>query len=228
MKKRSSAAPVAASAALAILGVVAFAVGCNTQQRAASDGINNTPPQVSSPIPPEDDTQGSIVPDVPPQRTSDTPMKTAKLMRVVSDENGSRLEQVVTELPQDGKTEPAVAALNLMAQLKSSPLPSGTRARSVEIGGDGVAAVDFNEAFVKNFTGGDEDEALALNAVTATLGQFPGVSSVQFLVEGKKIAQLGGTQDLTEPLRVPQKVSVNEGGASSASSTESGEGAEKP
>ena len=66
----------------------------------------------------------------------------------------------------------------------------------------GVASVDLSKPFVDNFKGGDKVEAAIINSVRATLGQFSNVASVQFLVEGKKISQLGGTIELTDPLPV--------------------------
>ena len=65
-----------------------------------------------------------------------------------------------------------------------------------------LATVDLSKEFKDNFSGGSTAEALAINSVTATLGQFPGVKKVQFLVEGQKIDSLGGGQELTDPLPV--------------------------
>ncbi|MDX1933305.1 MAG: GerMN domain-containing protein [Capsulimonadales bacterium] len=122
--------------------------------------------------------------------------------RVVSGEEGAHLEPI--NLPAGTDRESMTEALNAMATIPDSPLPKGTRALSVTYRGD-LATVDFNRAFSKNFEGGDEKEALMFNAITATVGQVPGVKRVQILVDGRKVP-VGGTQDTTEPLDVPPSV----------------------
>lgn len=129
--------------------------------------------------------------------------RAATIYYVVTNNDGSHLEARTLKLPK-GTVDAPVAALDALAKTRNSPLPPGTRARSVAIN-NGVATADFNAALVKNFPGGDEDEALVINSVTATLGQFDGVKHVQFLVEGRKIDSLGGTQPLDDPLPVPQE-----------------------
>ena len=158
-------------------------------------------PVVTSPSP------NPIFPDpVPTAAAGGVP----STFEVKSGQNGNHL----VKHPTTGATttgtpeEIAVAALNKMAEIKNSPLPPGTKAKSVVFDKDtSTATVDFNEAFVKNFPGGDEAEALALNAVLATLGQFPHVKQVQMLIEGKKVDTLGGNADLTEAMPVPQTIS---------------------
>jgi hypothetical protein len=73
---------------------------------------------------------------------------------------------------------------------------------------DGTATVDFNAALKDGFEnegGGDEKEALILNAILATVGQFPNVKQVQILVNGEKVS-IGGMQDTTQPMPVPPNV----------------------
>ena len=65
-----------------------------------------------------------------------------------------------------------------------------------------MATVDLSGEFKANFKGGDSGEAVVLNALISTLGQFDSVKSVQILVDGKKIDSLGGNQALDEPLPV--------------------------
>jgi spore germination protein GerM len=140
------------------------------------------------------------------------------IYQVATDDNGSHLSKsVLPTVGAPGASRDAIAAgaLDAMARSKRSPLPPGTRTRSVHIDGDGLATVDFNRAFHDNFPGGDEAEALTVNAVLATLGQFTGVARVQFLVEGQKIDSLGGTQSLESPLPVPQ---ANEASSASGAS----------
>jgi spore germination protein GerM len=95
----------------------------------------------------------------------------------------------------------AVLAINKMAEIEDSPLPKGTKARTVRFEG-GLATVDLTKEVME--IAGDRSEALMFNAILATLGQFPDVRQVQFLVEGEK-TQIGGTKDTLEPLNVPSE-----------------------
>ena len=118
---------------------------------------------------------------------------------VAMNEDGSKLVPSTfhtTDPTPEGRAEAAIGA---MATGATPPLPPGTHVRSVRFD-NGTAIVDLNESFRKNFTGGDQMEALALNAITSTLAQFEGVRKVQILVEGQKIDSLGGAQSLREPL----------------------------
>jgi spore germination protein GerM len=118
----------------------------------------------------------------------------------MADENG--LIPVSVVIPIDSKA-PAKDAINHLITADGSPIPDGTELLGIKIDDtSGLATVDFSEEFVRNFKGGDKVEAQIINSVRATLGQFGNVQSVQLLVAGKKIAQLGGTIELSDPLPV--------------------------
>jgi len=117
-----------------------------------------------------------------------------------ADENG--LVPVSVSIPIDSQA-PAKDAIKHLISADGSPMPDGTELLGITIDdGSGLATVDFSEEFVRNFKGGDKVEAQIINSVRATLGQFGNVQNVQVLVAGKKIAQLGGTIELTDPLPV--------------------------
>ena len=96
---------------------------------------------------------------------------------------------------------PAQSALTALLADSTSPLPTGTRLLSVRVS-DGLATADFSRELRDNFTGGDSAETRAVNSILRTLGQYPTVSQVQILVEGKPIDSLGGLLVLTNPLPV--------------------------
>lgn len=96
---------------------------------------------------------------------------------------------------------PAQYALNHLVVSPNSPLPVGTRLRSVTVT-DGLATADFNRALKDNFHGGDTEEAQAVNAILRTLGQFPTVNRVQILVDGRRVDSLGGLIVISDPLPV--------------------------
>lgn len=96
---------------------------------------------------------------------------------------------------------PAQDALVALSAQPGSPLPAGTRLRSINLA-DGLATVDFSREFQTNFAGGDTPGIRTVSAVLRALGQFPTVTRVQFLVEGRPIDTLGGLLSLSDPLPV--------------------------
>ncbi|MDH7484195.1 MAG: GerMN domain-containing protein, partial [Spirochaetales bacterium] len=78
----------------------------------------------------------------------------------------------------DGPTE---------AEIRSgivSLIPSGTKIRSISMRGS-TAVLDFNETFLYNRYGKEGSQA-QLRQIVYTLTEFPSVSAVQFLIEGKQ------------------------------------------
>lgn len=96
---------------------------------------------------------------------------------------------------------PAQDALAALSAQPNSPLPAGTHLRSIKLA-DGLATVDFSRELESNFTGGDTQGIRTVSAVLRTLGQFPTVERVQFLVEGHPVDTLGGMLSLSDPLPV--------------------------
>jgi spore germination protein GerM len=102
--------------------------------------------------------------------------------------------------------DPATAAIQALISGSNSPLPSGTRLLNLTVDhASKIATVDFSKQFQTNFQGGETHEAQSVNSVLETLGQFPDVRQVQFLVEGHKIDSLGGNVELDEPLPTPDQ-----------------------
>jgi len=173
--------------------LITVLIGCNNNTNQGGTVVDNRPPLVPS-TPPQSDSPG----DKP---TTD---HTVSVYAVAEDKEGAlKLEPKQVPLTDDSAKSPAAFALKALIEDPKSPLPRGTALRSVKID-NGTATVDFSKELKDNFRGGDQAEALIINAVLATLGQFKTVKNVQFLVEGKKIDSLGGTQTLDEPLPVPQ------------------------
>lgn len=145
--------------------------------------------------------------EAPPEPTSRTSVGKVTVYREAktkaeqaqADENGLVPETIT--IPIDSRS-PAKDAIEHLIAIDGSPIPAGTRLLGIKIDSAGVATVDFSKEFVSNFKGGDKLEAEIINSVRATLGQFADVKDVQFLVGGAKIAQLGGTLELTDPLPV--------------------------
>lgn len=86
----------------------------------------------------------------------------------------------------------------------TSEIPSGTALRSVTLGG-GVATVDLGVTFAQG--GGSSSMLARVWQVVYTATQFPDISSVQFLIGGRRVAALGGEGLLIgAPMRRPASI----------------------
>jgi germination protein M len=178
-----------AAIGLVILALVAggFAFYIATQHQ---PGVKITTPSVNSTTNPSTNNNTSVQP-APKEATVYT------VDEAHGDENALAPVKVAVADPRS----PARSVLQSLIETSNSPLPTGTRLLSVKIN-DGLATVDFSGEFQKNFHGGDEQEAQAVNSVLMTLGQFHSVDRVQFLVDGTAIDSLGGHFELNDPVDV--------------------------
>jgi hypothetical protein len=205
------------AAILAAIAVLAVAGGLRYFRQTPQNPQNlQTPLTEASPAAEGGDADvPAILPSVPSQQAGDSGSRIDRkqlfILTVATNDKGSFLEKKSLGAGNTGTLSNAGEAervLNAMADAgENSPLPKGTRAKTVVFDRE-LATVDFNDAFQKNFAGGDENEALTLNAVLAAVGQFPGVKQVQILVDGQKIDSLGGNQPLGEPLPIPNNLTL--------------------
>jgi len=81
-----------------------------------------------------------------------------------------------------------------------SPFPPGVVLRDVFASPQGLAYVDLSQELVANHPGGSEFEQLTVYSLSNTLTtNFPAVTRVQILVEGREVETLAGHLDLTIP-----------------------------
>ncbi|NPV52291.1 MAG: GerMN domain-containing protein [Firmicutes bacterium] len=78
-------------------------------------------------------------------------------------------------------------------------LPAETRVLGVSIK-DRTAYVNFSRDIQTRFPGGSRTEELMVYSIVNTLTQFPGITSVQILIEGKKVETIGGHIGIMQPL----------------------------
>lgn len=77
--------------------------------------------------------------------------------------------------------------------------PPGTHAGVTQLGS--IVTVNLRGPITRSFQSGSTDEAGMFKSLTYTLTGLPGVTAVQILVDGKKLAALpGGAFELDEPL----------------------------
>ncbi|MDQ0203505.1 GerMN domain-containing protein [Pectinatus haikarae] len=132
-------------------------------------------------------------------------IKQVKATVYFPDENGQKLiasdRTLNTEV--DDKYLAAVKVL-LQGPKKGegiAVIPKQAKLLAVSVDKNGIASVNFDNALVKNFSGGSTGEIMLVGSVTDTLTNFPEVKAVRFLVDGKPLATLSGHLDLTEPVK---------------------------
>ena len=120
------------------------------------------------------------------------------------DDSGMRLVEVEREVVVDDTTDKYTAAVESLLEEPDEDnltkiFPNNAAIRSVTVE-NGLAIVDLDGKFLKNFVGGSTGEELLVGSVVDTLTNFPEVTRVQFLVDGKEIETLSGHMDLSTPL----------------------------
>ncbi len=78
-------------------------------------------------------------------------------------------------------------------------IPSETVLQDINIR-DGVCIIDFSSELVDSSVGGLQNEELTVYSIVDTLTQFSSVNEVTILVEGQKVASLGGHVMLEETM----------------------------
>ena len=116
----------------------------------------------------------------------------------------------VTFSSEDDKALPLKAMFKLISGPgKEGLTPTvwpGTRLLDLKIE-NGTAAVDFSKD-VLGYGGGSTAENLFVKSVLLTLGQFPEVEQVQFMIEGEKMDLLPEGTDVSSPLKPPNQANM--------------------
>jgi len=77
--------------------------------------------------------------------------------------------------------------------------PAGTKLLDINIKPEGLCIIDLSgEA---NKVSSKEQGTLMIQAVANTLGQFPSIKEVSFLINGEKVNALGGIIDIAQPVQ---------------------------
>jgi Sporulation and spore germination len=148
-------------------------------------------------------TPGSVEPG-PAAGTAEARKIRARLFFVGAD--GERLSPVEQEVPfGEGPSEQArrivEAELSPPPAPYSSPIPAGTRLKTIFLTPKGEAYVDLSPEVRTNHPGGTTNEVLTVYAlVNALTLNLPAITGVQILVDGKEVDTLAGHLDLRRPL----------------------------
>jgi len=140
----------------------------------------------------------------PPPVQADARKIRARLFFVGDD--GERLSAVEQEVPYgEGPAEQAkrivTALLGDPPAPYASPIPAGTKLKTVFLTPKGEAYVDLSAEIRANHPGGTTNELLTVYALVNTLtANLPAITGVQILVDGKEVDTLAGHLDLRRPL----------------------------
>lgn len=77
-------------------------------------------------------------------------------------------------------------------------IPAGTELLDINIKPDGLCILDLSSE-VNEVSSAQQGEMM-VQAIANTMGQFPSVKEVSFLIEGQRVSVLGKTVDITEPV----------------------------
>lgn len=77
--------------------------------------------------------------------------------------------------------------------------PAGTRLLDINLKPDGLCIVDLSSEAVQ--VANRTQEKLMIDAVAKTLGQFPTVQEITFMINGENVDSIGGYIDLSAPIR---------------------------
>lgn len=76
--------------------------------------------------------------------------------------------------------------------------PGDTRLLDINLKTDGMCIVDLSSE--AGLAGSEQQAKLMVYAIANTLGQFPTVSSVSFMIEGEQVDSIAGYLDLSQPI----------------------------
>ena len=199
----------------AMLALLLFTAGCD---KPPEDNPPDNPAQ-TKPVTPEKKPE-PVKPDVtkpisetekPAVKPEDNqPVKketSAQSMNIkvyYPDDSGMKLVEVDREIIIDDSTDKYTAAVETLLDEPvednlTKIFPKNAAIRNVTVK-SGLAIVDFDGSFLKNFVGGSTGEEFLIGSVVDTLTNFPEVKQVKFLVDGQEIETLSGHMDLSAPL----------------------------
>jgi len=151
----------------------------------------------------------------PPPATAAAEARKIRARLFYVDEQGAGLVSVEREvLYGEGTIEQAKRIIE--AQIAAapepfvSPIPAGTKLRTVFFTKSGDMYVDLSAELRQNHPGGTTNELLTVYAiVTALTSNLPAITGVQILIDGKEVDTLAGHLDLRRPLEQDPKWVTN-------------------
>lgn len=188
------------AAAMIIVAVCLLSGGCSQVE---NNKINSWRDLLKIPASSEETAQNTSEPAVVPDGNSGEAVEKISVRLYFIDPKQNKL--AVEERSID-KVEGI--ARQTMAELIKGPssaeyeavFPAGTRLLDINIKPEGLCIVDLSSEADK--IAGQEQGNFMIQAVADTLGQFPSIKEVSFLINGEKVNTLGGTVSIAKPVQV--------------------------
>ena len=80
-----------------------------------------------------------------------------------------------------------------------SVFPEGTRLLDINVKPDGLCIVNLSHEACQ--VTNQQQEEMMVMAIVNTLGQFPTIKEVTFMIDGEPVQEIGGFLDLSQPVK---------------------------
>lgn len=139
--------------------------------------------------------------NVEEKKDTTPPVQMQKVVLYLPNAEASGVTPITFEMEKT-KVSPTAVLTKLIAEESKdeySVFPKGLIVKKVSVN-DGLAYVEFNDAFLKTGAGGSLTERLELASIVNTLTEFKEIKEVMFIVNGEPVNQISGHVDMTNPL----------------------------
>lgn len=125
---------------------------------------------------------------------------TVEVQLYYPDEEGEKVVPVKATVAAKDKYKAVVEALIKGTDTPhlTGIFPKGTKVNRVMVQ-NGLATVDFSPELVERFVGGSTGEEMLVGSLVNTLTEFPEITSVQIVVNGKETETISGHLDISAP-----------------------------
>ncbi|HAA09020.1 MAG: GerMN domain-containing protein [Syntrophomonadaceae bacterium] len=188
--------------AVLVLAICLISGGCgsNSEQPIKSwrDLVNLLPePQQESQEEPLD-----MLPTVEPLPEAEPDQETIEVVLYFGRGDGLSLVEEMRSIPK----EEGIARRTINELMKGpdtpeylSIVPEGTRLLDINLKPDGLCIINLSREACQ-VTSREQEEMMVM-AIANTVGQFPAVKEVTFMIEGEFVQEIGGFIDLSQPVK---------------------------
>lgn len=189
--------------AVLVLAVCLISGGCqpaNEQKDIKSwrDLVNLLPePEKESQEEPLD-----AVPTVEPLPKTELNQETVEVMLYFGGQDGLLLVQESRIIPKEEGI--ARSTVNELIKGPDTPeylsvVPEGTRLLDINVKPEGLCIINLSSEACQ--VTNQQQEEMMIMAIVNTVGQFPTVKEVTFMIEGELVQKIGGFMDLSQPVK---------------------------
>jgi germination protein M len=142
-----------------------------------------------------------VVPTVEPMAQAELNQETIEVMLYFGGQDGLALVEESRIIPK----EEGIARSTVNELLKGpdtpeylSVVPEGTRLLDINVKPDGLCIINLSSEACQ--VANQQQEEMMIMAIANTVGQFPTVKEVAFMIEGERVQEIGGFMDLSQPV----------------------------